>query len=121
MSNEVAEQAKLKWTEQIDESLQRGDYGNAKLLSQKALSEFPNDPDLLAREERAIQGRERSAQAHQFLDEAIQLCADQSYEEGIQILRGAYALDERSPAIRSALVNGLVGYARSILTSNRLL
>src|SRR5579885_118626 len=121
MSNEVAEQnlsAKAKWADQIQQSLNEGDYSKAKVLAQKALGEFPNDADLLALEEEAIHARERSAQAHQLMEEGCQLFDDGAFEEAVQVLRNGFALDERSKAIRSALLNCLVRYATEMMKTD---
>jgi hypothetical protein len=73
-------QAKLRWKQQINESLARGDFAQAKSHVQSALTEFPEDPELLALEESVIQARDRSVQAFQLMEEGKQLCAEETFD-----------------------------------------
>lgn len=97
-----------RWKDQIRWCLARGDFNAARDLTQKALSEFLDDPDLEELEEQAIQGKLRSVQAYQWMEEGKQLCAEHYIEEGLQVLRSAHFMEERKPAIRSALVDALL-------------
>src|SRR5581483_10707033 len=109
---------KSRWTSQISENLSRGDFTSAKDLAQQALAEFPDDPDLLSLEEKAIQGRELRVQAFQFMEEGKQLCAEENFEEAVQVLRSGLALDERNPTLRAALVDALLCQAQAVLEEN---
>ena len=112
--------ARDRWKDQIRVRLASGDFNAAKDLAQKALSEFLDDPDLEGLEEQAIQGKQRSVQAYQWMEESQQLFAEHNIEEGLQLLRSAYFLEERNPAIRSALVDALLCAALEVLDSDLL-
>ena len=65
-----------RWKDQILRCLARGNFNAAKDLAQNALSEFLDDPDLEGLEEQAIQGKLRSVQAYEWMEEGKQLCAE---------------------------------------------
>ena len=109
-----------RWKDQILRCLARGNFNAAKDLAQNALSEFLDDPDLEGLEEQAIQGKLRSVQAYEWMEEGKQLCAEYNVDEGLQVLRSAYFLEERNPAIRSALVDALLCAALEVLDSDLL-
>ena len=110
--------AQDRWKIQIRQCLARGDFSEAKNLAQKALEEFPDDPDLLELEEQAIAGKQRLVQAYQWMEEGQQLCAEHNFEEGLQVLRSACSLVEHDPSIRSALVEALLSAAVAVLESD---
>jgi hypothetical protein len=61
---------------------------------------------------------ERSVQAHQLMEEGQQLCAEENFEEGVQVLRSAYTLAEGNSIIRSRLVDSLLRQALAVLQTN---
>ena len=61
-NNDAAEStatSKADWLEQIERCLARGDYNQAKSLTQSALSKFPDEVEFLALEEKSIQQHSR--------------------------------------------------------------
>ena len=111
-------EAKTRWKTRVEQSLAKGNFAEAMTLIHKALAEFADDPDFLALEEQVTQGRERSVQVFQSLEEGRQLCAEQNFEEGVQVLRGAYSLDERNALARSTLIDNLLCQALAVLQSD---
>jgi eukaryotic-like serine/threonine-protein kinase len=112
---QVREEAKGRWVDQIDRHLAAGEYPRARDLIRTAISEFPNDRELLGLERLAQQALARSAEAEEWLQRGQKLCFDRQFGEGLETLRKAAALDSRNAVIRAALLNALVEQARSVL------
>ena len=112
------EEAKARWTEQIDRALEGGKHERALDLTAKALEEFPADTELANLATLARQGLERSAEAKKVFEEGQRLCAARQYDEGVAQLRKAAELDGRNDAIAQALANALVEQARGLVDSN---
>jgi serine/threonine protein kinase len=110
--------AKARWVEQVDRQLETGNCSGALELLQKARSEFPNDAELIELEKQATQGLERANQAEQLLKQGHELCQQEKFDEGLETLRQAQRLDERNPAIRSALRDRLVERAQALLETD---
>jgi serine/threonine-protein kinase len=108
-------EAKARWVEQIDLQLKIGEYARTLDLLQEAQAEFPEDAELLELEKTARQGIGRADEAQQLLVQAQKLCAERQYDEAVDILRRAYQLDERNPALRAFLADTLVERARSVV------
>jgi serine/threonine-protein kinase len=109
---QLRSKAKARWVEQIDWQLASGDYARARKLLQSASAEFPRDPELAELENLAMQGLERTADAQRLLAEGQQLCAQQRFGEGVEVLRRAQQLDEKNVVIRTALLGTLLEQAR---------
>jgi serine/threonine-protein kinase len=116
--HQTQEEAKSRWTEQIDRAVETSKFERALDLVGKALEEFPNDAELSNLAALARQGIERSNEAKRLFEEGQKLCADGRYEEGTERLRQASELDERNPAIAQALANALVEEARELLETD---
>ena len=112
---QVREEAKGRWVEQIDRHIAAGDYVRARDLVRTAISEFPNDRELSGLERLAQQALERAAEAEEWLQRGQKLCFDRQFGEGLEALRKAALLDSRNAVIRAALLNALVEQARSVL------
>jgi serine/threonine-protein kinase len=112
------EEARGRWTEQIDRAMENGKYERALDLAGKALEEYPNDAELTNLTALARKGVERSAEARQLLEEGQKLCAEGRYQDGTERLRQAAELDERNPAIAQALANALVEEARELMEAD---
>ena len=108
-------EAKARSVEQIDVALQSGEYTRALDLLQAAQQEFPSDTELSDLERLARLGIQRAEEADSLLAQGQELCAQKRFEEGVEILRCAHQLDERNPALRTALVETLVEQARFVL------
>jgi eukaryotic-like serine/threonine-protein kinase len=113
--DQMREEAKGKWVEQLDRHIASGDYARARDLARTALSEFPDDRELAGLERFAEAALKRAAEAEEWLQRGQQLCFDRQFAEGLAALEKATALDNRNPVIRSALLNALVEHARSVL------
>ncbi len=112
------EEAKARWTEQIDRALEGGKPERALDLTAKALEEFPGDTELANLATLARQGLERGAEANKLFEEGQRLCAAKQYDAGVEQLRRAAELDVRNDAVAQALANALVEQARSMVDSN---
>jgi len=112
------EEARGRWTEQIDRAMENGKYERALDLVGKALEEFPSDAELTNLTALARKGLERSGEAKQLLEEGQKLCAEGRYQDGTERLRKAAELDERNPAIAQALANALVEEARELMEAD---
>jgi serine/threonine-protein kinase len=113
--DQVREEAKARWVDQIDRHIAAGDYGRARELVRTAISEFPNDGELSGLERLVQQALERAAEAEEWLQRGQKLCFDRQFGEGLEALRKAASLDNRNAVIRAALLNALVEQARSVL------
>jgi eukaryotic-like serine/threonine-protein kinase len=111
-------QAKAHWVEQVDQNLQSGDYARALELTQAAQAEFPNDIEINHLEKLARQGIARTEEAQKLLAEAQTLCNQKLYDKGIEVLRQAYKMDERNPALIALLSNALAEQARGVMESD---
>jgi eukaryotic-like serine/threonine-protein kinase len=112
---QVREEAKSRWVDQIDRSINAGDYARAWELVRTASSEFLNDGELSGLEHLVQQALERAAEADEWLQRGQKLCFERQFGEGLEALRKAAALDNRNAMIRAALLNALVEQARSVL------
>lgn len=112
---QVREEAKARWIDQIDRHIAAGDYARARDLVRTASSEYPNDRELSGLERIVQQALQRASEAEEWLQRGQQLCFDRQFGEGLEALRKAAALDSRNPVIRAALLNALVEQARSVL------
>jgi serine/threonine-protein kinase len=110
--------AKARWVEQIDRHLETGDYDRAIELLHNAAAEFPGDPEMTALQELAQQSQTRSAEAEQFFKQGQELCAERRFEEAIEVLRRAFAMDERNNVIRTFLLETLLEQARGVMDTD---
>jgi hypothetical protein len=100
-------EARRRWTDQIDRSLELHDYARAIELVRYAQNEFPGDVDLARLESSAREGIERSAEAQRLLSRARQELSEHRYDEATDTLEKARARDD-DPRIGSALLDALV-------------
>src|SRR5882724_1315779 len=112
--------AKARWVEQIDRHLETGDYERAIELLHNAATEFPGDPEMAALQELAQQSQARAAEAEQFFKQGQELCAERRFEEAIETLRRAFAMDERNNVIRTFLLETLLEQARAVMDTDWL-
>jgi eukaryotic-like serine/threonine-protein kinase len=115
---QVREEAKSRWVEQIDRNIGAGDYAKAWDLVRTASSEFLNDGELSGLERLVQQALERAAEADEWLQRGQKLCFDREFGEGLEALRKAASLDNRNAVIRAALLNALVEQARALLSQD---
>ncbi len=111
-------EAKARWVETIDGHLNSNEFDKAREAIQRALQEFPEDGELLALQKQAGQGMERQGEAQRALAEGNDLFTRGDFEAGIAVLKKARELDQRNPAIRSALAARLTERARQLLESD---
>src|SRR5581483_5799638 len=113
--DQVRDEAKGHWVEEIDRQVASGDYGRARDLARTGLAEFPDDRELAGLKKLAETNLERAAEAEDWFQRGQKLCFDRQFAEGLDALRKAASLDSRNAVIRAALLNALVEQARSVL------
>jgi serine/threonine-protein kinase len=112
---QVRDESKSRWVEQVDRHIALGDYARALDLVRTAMAEFPDDRELMGLERLAETALKRAAEAEEWLQRGQQLCFDRQFADGLEALRKAASLDNRNVVIRAALLNALVEQARSVL------
>ena len=111
-------EAKNRWVEQIDRLLETQEYERVLEVLVKAQAEHPGDSELSQLERLARQALQKKVEAEQILSQGREECAAGGYPEGIRLLKQAYELDNRNPAIRLALLDTLNQQARALLDSD---
>lgn len=111
-------EAKAHWVEKIDSHLEATEFDKALEAVQGGLQEFPEDSELLTLQKLASQGMERRGEAQRGLAEGNQLFDRGQFEDGIAALKKARDLDQRNPAIRSALISKLAERARQLVDTD---
>ena len=109
------EESKARRIEEIDRSLDAGDFPRALELSTSALTEYPQDHELTSLERLARQGVERSSEARTLALDAQTLCGEGHFDEAVISLRRALELDPKNRNIKESLVNALVGQAQPLV------
>ena len=112
------ENSKARWVEQADKYLEGGDYKRALQTVESALTEFPNEPELLELQKLVNKTQERGAQALEWLTQARECSEKGASEDALAALREAYNLDSRNTVIRTVLVNSLLEQARRVVDSD---
>ncbi len=116
--NQTQEEAKSRWTDQIDRAIEAGKFARALDLVDKALDEFPDDAELSHLAAIAQQGVERANDASRLYEEGQKLIGEGRYEEGTGKLREASDLDPHNSSITLALANALVDEAREMVEAD---
>lgn len=112
--HQVRDEAKTRVIEQIDRTLDTGDFARARDMAANALIEYPQDHELTGLAQLARQGLERSSEARALSAEAEELRAQGRFQEAVASLRRAIELDPKNRSVREALVNALVEQARPL-------
>lgn len=112
---QVLEEKKARFVEQIDDAIDNAWYGKARQLALQALSEFPQDSELIVLEKTAREGLEGTLEAERLFTEGRRLYAAGQLEEATKLVRRALKLDDRNLAMRGTLVSWLVERANSTL------
>ena len=109
---QAADEAKASWKYQVDSQLERGNYTRAMELLRNAEAEFPKDEDFAALKELSQQKLDDATEAEKLLVKGRDLCAGNSFEEGLKVLKRAHQLDDRNLSISTTLTDVLVEQAR---------
>ena len=112
---QVREEAKARWVEQINRELRYGNYARALELLQKAQSEFASDPELSELQKSAQNSFERASEAERLLARGRELFDQGEFGEAVTILKQARQLDERNPGIPAVLGDALAQQANATL------
>jgi serine/threonine-protein kinase len=115
---QMRNESKAHWTEQIDRMIERRDWAQAAALLRDAQNDFPGDIELEQLAKLVRQGEERNAGTQFLTEQARDLSAKQKFDDAERLLRQAYQADERNLAIRGLLVDTLVQHARSLLDTD---
>jgi serine/threonine-protein kinase len=111
-------EARNRWVEQVDRALEVRDYDRALSLLADAQTEHPGDGELVQLEKLARQGLEKTSEAVRLMLAGQAECAAGRQLEGLTILTRAYELDDRNPAVGTALRAALVERARGLRDSD---
>jgi serine/threonine protein kinase len=115
---QIRGESKTRLIEQVDTCLHSSDYSRAMDLLKGAAEQFPNDTELEQLGKLAQDGVQRKTEAHRLMSEGQNLCAQQNAEQGINLLRQAYQLDENDSIARAVLANALVEHAHSMVEAD---
>src|ERR1700676_1848322 len=106
--NQSRTEAKARWADQVGGCLKSAAYSRGLELLQQAELEFPNDAELAELKRAADAGLQQATEVQRLTTEGHDLCAQNQFTEGIQLLRRAHELDEKNPVARNVLSNALV-------------
>jgi len=109
--------ARTRWVRQIDGQLEAGNFARADELLDMAQAEFADDTELVELRGLARQGKERTARADELVTEGQQLCARGQFEQGVDLLRIALQLDDRT-GVRQVLRDLFVTRAQDSLNTD---
>jgi serine/threonine protein kinase len=115
---QMRDEAKARWTEQIDRQMEAHDYAHAANLLREAQAEFPGDSELEELAKLIHQGEERKAGTQALVDQARAMIVHSRLEEAAILFRRAYEADISDLVVRGLLVDTLVQHARGVLDSN---
>jgi len=111
-------EARNRWVEQIDRTLETQDYDRALSLLASAQAEHPGDTELAQLEKLARQGLEKAAEVRRLVALGQEECAAGRRQYGVVVLSRAHELDDRNPVVTAALREALVGHARGIIDTD---
>lgn len=114
----IRDEQKAGWTTRIDRALSAGSFSQARELVDAALSETPEDAELLRLREQVEANCNRAEQAATLCEEGQQLAQRGSFEEALERLRAAHEIDAHNAAIRAQLGATLVQQARVLAPQN---
>ena len=114
LEQQTRDAARSRWVRQIDGQLGAGDYARAEELLDMAQAEFANDAELVELRNLAQQGKERTSRADELIAEGQQLCAQGHFTQGVDLLKVALQLDDRT-AVRQVLRDLFVTRAQESL------
>lgn len=107
-------QRKEKLTQQVHREIDRKEFETALATLARAANEFPNDRELAALDALAQAALKSIESAQALLRRGAELCAAGQFQEGLDLLRQAHALDREAVAVCAGLVDGLLAYASSV-------
>jgi len=117
LEQQTRDAARTRWVRQIDGQLETGNFARADELLDQAQAEFADDTELVELRKLAHQGRERTARADELVAEGQQLCARGQFEQGVDLLKIALELDDRT-GVRQALRDLFVTRAQESLNTD---
>ena len=116
--NQARTEAKARLVEQIESCLRSASYSRALELLQQAEPEFPHDAELADLRKSAQGGLQQAAEVQRLMSEGQNLCAQDEFSAGVQLLRQAHELDEKNPVPRGILFNTLITRAQQFVNSD---
>ena len=110
----VRNEARTVWVDRIDKLIELREFEKATDATEKALAEFPNDPEIAELEKLACKRLAESSEAARMLEAGRAACVAGNHEQGLQLMRDALELDPGDPVARATLVDALVDRAREL-------
>jgi len=107
--------SKNQRVDQIDAAMEAGDFSEALTLLKSALTDLPNDAELLAQERIAQDGQNCALEALRVFEQARKQCEQGDAKAGLESLWKAFGLDNRNRLIRTSLVETLLKRAATEL------
>jgi len=117
LEQQTRDAARTRWVRQVDGQLEAGNFARADELLDMAQAEFADDTELVELRGLAKQGKERTARADELVAEGQQLCARGQFEQGVDLLKIALELDDRT-GVRQVLRDLFVARAQESLNSD---
>lgn len=115
---QLRSERKARSVREIDRWLEDAEYAKAKLAVRSALTEFPEDRELLGLEKLVEQEAKKQAEAARHSRLAAELLAEGEIERAIPELRKAVEIDKRSRRLRAELLTALITQIRATLKTN---
>lgn len=112
LEQQTREAARARRVRQIDNQMQTGDHVRALELLDEVETEYPNDDEFAELRRQAQAGVDRMQRAEELVAEGQRLCLAGEFEKGVNCLRSALKLDDRSSA-RTSLRDVLVTKAQA--------
>jgi serine/threonine-protein kinase len=109
---------KARLVEQIDRSIELGEYDRASQILESALADFPNDAEFPELEKLVRKSSERTTQALDLVAKAREAGDSGKADETLPLLRQAYELDPRNAVVRGVLLNTLLEEAGRLMNHN---
>ncbi len=103
---------KRRSVEQVERKLQRNEFGGAREILETALTDFPDDAELVELGILVERGQERTEESQRLFKSGQEAYQSGRFDEATTLFRRAIGLDDRNPAVRSALLETLVRRAQ---------
>jgi len=107
-------ESRSQWVTKIDKALEAAQLERAASAAEQALAEFPGDAELEELSKMVDQRRASFSEAMALLASAQEMSAAGKADEGLDLLRKAFALESQNPAVRVAYMDGCANRAREL-------
>jgi serine/threonine protein kinase len=102
----------------IEHHIAAGEFPQAAELLRQSLLQFAGNRDLLDLEKVLREETNRVSEAQQIVAEAQMLSGKREWKAAGELLKKAFSIGQRSPAVREQVIAGLIGAAESALEAD---